>query len=1006
MRPGWSAGALQGWPAAISPVIMSARADAPDAAVDDQTPAVPPAVDLAGMAGRGAPGPADVVAPDTRPLAIEAVRVRLAVYRGGERLPTGERIRRGGAVVDGEAVYALSRPARAGERLVLLNYAAVIPREPIELDEVAVSTYIDGPFQAGRLDLLDHQGTTAVRRIGERGDLELELRAGETHVRLAYRVTVPRRYWPFGCSRRRCSLAGAVAPLPSVRAEGGHELPPGRVIDPVRWTVEDLRFAAVPTWSAGQVPTAEEARLLAGDELVVTRDSVGGDARLAYPSVFWGPRWRRTEQTYRGVKIEVLHALWRPGDRVPAERRAQLYRDVPGHTLKVVRETLDVTRAAGLEAPVGSTITVVQGPLRTNVAEFHPSAILLSDQFLQLWPGKRFMQLHTAVVARASLDLQTYGRMVGRHDPSTDLWTHGMLTMALLDVWRVARTQGDEYVSDIFRKFTFVPAVDNFLYSGQATFAAAYFRGSDDEMPVRVHPLYFSHELPTGRRLHEKLADIMTPSQRAQIYIGLIGEPEADPRRLAEQTYGRRLGWFFDQWLAPHPRLDYVVRDVKTALVDGRYRHRITIGRDGDRPLLEPVQVMVSERGGKEHYLVWNGDDEGQPASEFAPIHHSASHVFTLVTDKPLRAVTVDPRARLTETALSPRANVDPLFNNRDPPLARFVYTGIGLEIAASEFTAAETATARLQAVSGRVLFEGSQRRDLRANGHLQFTRDRESSAAVGTGVSLWFGDKINRRRRRLRLRLFAELQYLNPDGLDQNSGLRVNESAFLMADNRKFALWPDRGRRLAFGVSAGQTLRLDGSQDRRHSLTVNASWVQLWPLAHQHILASRLEVAVMAPLGSSPEYRSLLRVGGLDGLGAYSGNEIFGRAMAIAQLEYRHVFVNNLNVNLLQLGWLRGFGGALFTGVASVAPCGGLDGWFGKDTYYAQVGYGVTAFLQLLGVTPQLIRLDVAVPLVRRRSECLGHVHPDYLGEVQGLKPGEYTLPPVGLNLIFIQPF
>ena len=84
--------------------------------------------------------------------------MRLLVHRGGERLPTGERVKRGGSVVDGEAVYALSRPARAGERLVLLNYAAVIPREPIELDEVAVSTYIDGPFQAGRLDLLDHQG--------------------------------------------------------------------------------------------------------------------------------------------------------------------------------------------------------------------------------------------------------------------------------------------------------------------------------------------------------------------------------------------------------------------------------------------------------------------------------------------------------------------------------------------------------------------------------------------------------------------------------------------------------------------------------------------------------------------------------------------------------------------------------------------------------------------------------------------------------------------------------
>lgn len=998
--PGWSAGALQAWPpSTLSPARAPLRGDEPGPEEDDATGLRP-------RTGSGAPGPASVVAPDTRPLRVEAVRVRLAVHRGGERLPGGERSPRGGAMVDGEAVYELSRPARPGERLVLLNYAAVLPREPTELDEVEISTYLDGPFKAGRLDLLDHEGTAMVRRIGERGDLELELRPGETRVRLAYRVTVPHRYWPFGCSRRRCSLAGAIAPLPSVRAEGGHELPPGRVIDPVRWTVEELRFAAAPTWSPGQAPTAAEARALAGDELVVTRDTVGGDGRLAYPSVFWGPRWRRVQRYYRGVKIEVLHTLWRPADQVPSERRAQLYRDIPGHVLKVVRETLDVARAAGMEAPVGSAITVVQGPLRTNVAEFHPSAVLVSDQFLQLWPGQRFMQFHTAVVARASLDLQTYGRMVGRHDPSTDLWAHGMLTMALLDVWRLARTAGDDYIGDIFRNFTFVPAVDNFLYSGQATFAAAYFRGSDDVMPVRVHPLYFSHELPTGRRLHEKLADIMTASQRAQIYIGMVADPGADPRRLAERAYGRRLGWFFDQWLAPHPRLDYSVRDVKTAQVDGRYRHRVTIGRDGDRPVLEPVQVLARERGGKAHYLVWNGDDERRGAGEFAPIPRSASHTFTLVTDRPLKAVTVDPRARLSETALPPRANVDPLFNNRDPPSARFVYTGVGLEVSASEFSAARTATARLQAVSGRIFFEGSQRRDLRANAHLQLLRDRESSAAVGAGASIWLGDKVNRRRRRMRLRLFTELQYLNPYGLDRNNGLRVAETAALIDDNRKFALWPDRGRRLQLFVSTGQTVLLDGSQGRRYSLTVGGSWVQLWPLAHQHILASRLDLSVMTPLGSPGEYRSLLRGGGLDGLGAYSGNEIFGRAMALAQLEYRHVFVNNLDVNLLQLGWLRGLGGALFTGVASVAGCDDYSGWFGKDSVHAQVGYGVTAFLQLLGVTPQLIRLDIAVPLIRRRSQCLGNIHPDYLGEVQGLPPGQYTLPPVGLNVIFLQPF
>ena len=138
---------------------------------------------------------------------------------------------------------------------------------------------------------------------------------------------------------------------------------------------------------------------------------------------------------------------------------------------------------------------------RTNVAEFHPSVVTVSDQALQLWPSRRFTEFHTTAMARATLDMLTYGRQIGHHEPSTDLWVHSALTMALLDVWRVQREHGDEFVTDIFRNFTFVPVVDNFLYSGQATFAQAYFRGSEDLMPRRVHPLYFSHMLPTGRRM-------------------------------------------------------------------------------------------------------------------------------------------------------------------------------------------------------------------------------------------------------------------------------------------------------------------------------------------------------------------------------------------------------------------------------------------------------------------------------------------------------------------------
>ncbi len=996
----------------------------------------------AGPAWAQAPAAATTTSPNAaETVRVAGVTVRLQIHRGGDRLADGTRVAKRAARVDGEAVYRLTRPARAGERIVLLNYTAALAREPIELDEIAVATYADGPFQAAALTVLQVSGAPdpVMRRVGDRGDVEVLLHPGQTEFSLRYQVAVPHRYWPLGCARRRCSLDGAIAPLPSVVARGGSKLPQGRVVDPVHWEVAEVAFAGDP----------------GRDEIVVTKQSLGGDGRLAYPSVYWGPRWRRIVQDYRGVRVEILHMRRRPGNRVPNEHRVQFRRDVAGHALKVAREVIDVSRVAGLELPAGSKLTLLQGPVRTNVAEFHPSSVVFSDQFLQLWPSDRFTQFHTAVVARASLDMVTYGFMTGKHDPSTDLWLGSAMAMALLDVWRVQREHGDEYVSDIFRKLAFVPVVDNFLYTGQATFAAAYFRSGDDLMPVRIHPLYFSHDLPTGRRIHEKWGDLMAPEQRAQIYLDLIKNPRADPKRVAEMAYGHRLDWFFDQWLAPYPDVDYRVATVTSQRTADGYDHKITVARDG--PALEPVQVLVRERGGGAHYLVWNGDDAtatntpspsverqgerqaalpstleleakeaqddaedpdaeetpapaGGEAAEASRVWHGAppqaEYTFGLQTARPLRSVMLDPRERLVETPMPPRTNVDPLYNNRYPAQARFVYTGIGLEVAAAEFSAAQTAAARLQAISGRVLFEASQRRDLRYTGHLQFSRDRDAKAAVGTGVSVWLGDKINRRRRRTRVRVFTDLQWLNFRSLDTRGGVRVRETVALVDDTRKFSLWPDRGHRLALTLTAGQTIRTEGLRDHRYNLSGSASWVQIWSLAHQHTLATNVELAVMAPLGSAPEYRNLLRGGGLGGLGAYGGNELFGRMMGLAQLEYRHVYVNNLDFNLAHIAWLRGLGGALSGGVVSLSSCDSFRGFLGRDSYYGQVGYALTAFLQLLGVTPQFIRIDVSVPLVRRDTLCLGNMHPEYLGERQGLEDGQLRLPPVGFNLMFLQPF
>src|SRR5690606_25398779 len=137
--------------------------------------------------------------------------------------------------------------------------------------------------------------------------------------------------------------------------------------------------------------------------------------------------------------------------------------------------------------------------------------VLVSDQIFQVSPGRRFQGFHLAGAARATLDAITYGAYVGRHDPSTDLWLYDATASALLDVWRARRAHGHESASDGLRRISCVPMVDTSLYTGQAACARSSFRGSEDLLRRRLQPLQFSHALPTGRRIHEKLVDLLTP---------------------------------------------------------------------------------------------------------------------------------------------------------------------------------------------------------------------------------------------------------------------------------------------------------------------------------------------------------------------------------------------------------------------------------------------------------------------------------------------------------------
>lgn len=949
---------------------------------------------------------------------VQNVRVELDVWRGGDQSPTGRKIPRRRAEVEGRATYVLASPAVAGQQLILLDYAEVLAEEPVQLDEIALSTYVAGISERARTIVSSvHAGDRVLesRRAGARRDLVIELAPGTTEVTVEYRVEVPHRYWPLGCVWRRCSLSGAIAPLPSEPAVGGLWLPSaGRVISPVEWQVEQARFGAVPSWVPGTQPTPEQSRALDGQELVVTREATDPRAPIAYPSIFWGPRWHHTDLWHRGVHVRVLHINARPGSQYPKEHILHPIRDVAGHVLSIATDAIDIASVLGVEPPPDAMLTVVQGPLRSDVSMFHPTAVMVSDQYLELLATKRLAKFHDIQVARSVCDVLAYAWFAGRHDASTDLWLEGAFAVALTQLWQRARDLRDEYAVDLLASFTFVPSIDSFLYTGQASFSSAYFRGIEDQMPVRQHPLFFANELPTGRRIHEKLADLLEDSQLAEFYASMANNPDSDPQQVAEQVWGHELGWFFEQWLGPYPEVDYAITDVRSSKrEDGTWHHEITVTRDGDRPLVEPVQLYVTARGGEDHYLVWNG--EAAPGAALLDQPRKVEHVFEIDTQRRISSVRLDPRARLVETSRIPTSphnrgdNNDPLFNNRVPYQARFIYTGFGLEVAASEFATAQTAQARLNAISAFFAFEASLRRDLRRTGNFLIFKDAETIVGGTAAGNFYFGDKRNRQRRRVRLRAGASVAWLNESGLDHAGGMRLIESLRLMDDTRKFSLWPERGHVIGGGMSLSQTIRLDGSTDHRYALDLDFGWAQMWPLAHHHVLATLIDTSIVIPLASQLEFRSLNRGGGIGGLSGFTSSELFGRAVARAALEYRHVIVDDLRIPLLNLIFVRTISGALFGGVSTLSGCDSYAGWFGRGHWYGQVGYGLAARVQWFGVVPQFLRVDVAVPLGRKPGlQCLGETFPDYLGEIQGIDPDQVSrlLPPFNINVTFNQPF
>jgi hypothetical protein len=594
-------------------------------------------------------------------------------------------------------------------------------------------------------------------------------------------------------------------------------------------------------------------------------------------------------------------------------------------------------------------LTLVEAPLRHQLVQVHGNLILVSDQIFGIFPAGRLRKYHQLELARAVFTAIVDAKLAAYESPADRDLATGVLAAFLTDLYAQLAYHRIEYAPDLLRPFDFVPAVDQLLYAPLLASSSSYFGDVEDDDRVRDDVRRFADDAaPSPRLIYNKLLDLIGAGRFTT--LGRKTMTEDRPLRVAAaETFGADLGWFWRQWLGPRPRVNYRLETVRVTPGSTGSHVAIEVRREGDT-LREPVEVAVEDRSGAKQILIW--DDA------------AASHRFELDLPAGLKAVEIDPRGRLVETALGGlRPSDDPLYDNRQPRRWRLLYEGFGALLNVSALTANFEAAFLLK-----------PQHDLRHAFLLTAFHSETIDIGVG-GAYFWnFGAQADRNTLSSSLLTGFQLSRINPSfglGPDDRDepGFQISGRISLLHDTRDFLYDPWRAIGADLGVGYALTALDDG--ERLSQVGLGAEALRLFELTPGHVLA--LDGSAAATFGDIRLPNQLTGAGGPDGLRGFFADELLSRAHLLGSLQLRDDYVSGLDWNLLHFTTVRGFAGTLFADAAAITTCDAYG--FSSDRIYYDVGYSFRVLHDAFGVYQQLLSIDFAVPLNRPASvgTCLG---------------------------------
>lgn len=593
-------------------------------------------------------------------------------------------------------------------------------------------------------------------------------------------------------------------------------------------------------------------------------------------------------------------------------------------------------------------LSVVQAPLREMLAVDGQEMSFFSDRAYKVAGGLK--KFHNVPLIRMMF-AQLFLSETTRKENSKDYyWVNEIVSNQMTE--NFLSTQHYKYRDarkiGAVRFFSVLPLIDQIVHTPQFAFFDVFYNFVYPYDPVRDEFSKFQNRRQYGRSVIAHMIDELGEKTVNDIVDAYIHSPSETFLQVSERITGLKLTDRFAHWTSPRPELNYIIKKIKTKKVDHKYVHQLTIEKEAKKPMQEPVEILIHEKNGKKQTLVWDSIEN--------------QRTFEFETETKIKSIEIDPRQRLLETKLS---------DNRKPPYWKFVLTQLFLQY---DFNAnqpdifMESQLRKKYGGQDRYLFGGFY---------------QVQSYGINLGYVRLFGQALDRLRLSHGLGFNYSFSLLDKDNVvvetTPQTVVRTTDSGFLTAVTGSYFF----GNQLSYtnplqgeygGVSFTYGTSRLGGDFRYYQVAVNGS--KIFQIHPSHLFAVRGFFGHAGP--DSMPTQVQFRLGGITSMRGFGlNNEKYtGRNMVLVSAEYRHFLVQDCDVNL-GLFRVRDVQGALFSDAGQAtdtvqekanqiafgdsAPSTSLSDVFKVQNFQTDAGYGLRFHVDYLGVSPGLVRLDLA---------------------------------------------